>query len=160
MSSSARGRGQVPALQVRVLSWRLTTRRAHNGRRVRETAPYKETGAISPPVSLRSTASLPPLAFGHFPIPSVAARHLPLTRGVGPLTGGIGPRQRGPKRTSPPKSLPLTREVARRQPRRRERPGHHVFPRAACGASGRPRPTNAYFRRGGDPIRKSAGKIS
>ena len=28
---------------------------------------------------------------GHFPIPSVAARHLPLTRGVGPLTGGVGP---------------------------------------------------------------------
>ena len=52
MSSSARGRGQVPALQVRVLSWRLTTRRAHNGRRVREAAPYgEETGAISPPVS-------------------------------------------------------------------------------------------------------------
>ena len=39
MSSSARGRGQVPALQVRVLSWRLTTRRAHNGRRAQWSRP-------------------------------------------------------------------------------------------------------------------------
>ena len=63
--------------------------------RVQEAVPYKETGAISPPVSLRSTASLPPLAFGHFP-----------------LTGGIGPRQRGPKRTPPQKASPLAGEVA------------------------------------------------
>ena len=51
----------------------------------------------TPSVSLRSTASLPLL--------SRFARHFP-------LTGGIGPRQRGSKRTPPAKSLPLTREVA------------------------------------------------
>ena len=58
--------------------------------------------------------ALPPLSrfARQFPIPTVAARHLPLIRGVGPLIGGIGPRQRGPKRAPPAKSLPLTREVA------------------------------------------------
>ena len=56
---------------------------------------------IIPVGTLISLASL-----DSFPIPSVAARHLPLIRGVGPLTGGIGPRQRGPKRTPPQKKPP------------------------------------------------------
>ena len=54
---------------------------------------FTGTPSVSP---YGSTASLPPFVpSGHFPIPSVAARHLPLIRGVGPLTGGIGLSQGG-----------------------------------------------------------------
>ena len=53
-----------------------------------------------PPPHPSRPAAVPPcptpfVPSGHFPIPSVAARHLPLTRGVGSLTGGIGPFQGG-----------------------------------------------------------------
>ena len=55
-------------------------------------------GDLSPSLTALDSVPTPFVPSGHFPIPSVAARHLPLIRGVGPLTGGSGPRQRGPRK--------------------------------------------------------------
>ena len=47
-------------------------------------------GDLSPSLAALDSVPTPFVPSGQFPIPSVAARHLPLIRGVGPLTGGIG----------------------------------------------------------------------
>ena len=62
-----------------------------------EGATYGTVLATGIPRPASPGASLPLLSrcARHFPIPSVAARHLPLIRGVGPLTGGIGLSQGG-----------------------------------------------------------------
>ena len=75
-------------------------------------------------------ASLPLLSrcARQFPIPTVAARHLPLIRGVGPLTGRIGLSQGGQA---------FARPVIPRPRRGRGNPlalnGEYGLPRRTCG---------------------------
>ena len=86
-------------------------------RRVREAAPYVVRISVGAH-RVRPRAATWGRPYGDPPPFSLPQSALRLT----------APSSEGAKETLPQKSLPLTREVARRKPRRRERPGGHMGP--------------------------------